>query len=390
MPILSLIIPTHERFQYARETVCVILGMIDDIEVIVSDTSVVDSWTDAGIEDARGRLKVVRPGTGISVVDNFNAAVTQATGDFICFIGDDDLVTPSIIEIARWASVNGVDAVRVSFPILFYWADYHHRTQPEAYAGTIWASNYTGAVTELDPDAALDTASAQLGRGVFNMPRAYCGIVSRALIARFVQRHCLLFGGVSPDIYSAALLASEASRAVEIDFPAVVPGASGASTAGQSAAGRHVGSLRDNDHIRPFRDLVWHPFVPEFYSVPTVWSYSLVRALERIDGRNPVAAGWGRLYAQCLLYHRPYRRQTMRAMRSYARATSYASLARKIVHGLMAEFAWASVRICHRISVRRRATGDERIAGASDASKAAVIVAKLIAKGPNLAWPSPL
>lgn len=390
MPLLSLIIPTHERFRYARETVSVILETIDDIEVIVSDTSALDAWSQTEIAHARGRLKVVRPGIGISVVDNFNAAMAQATGDFVCFIGDDDLVTASLVDIARWAAANEVDAIRFSFPILFYWADYRHRAQPEAYAGTIWASRYSGAVSPLDPGAALNLASTQLGRGVFNMPRAYCGLVSRSLIARVIDRHAALFGGVSPDIYSAALLASEAQRAVEIDFPAIVPGASGVSTAGQSAAGKHVGSLRDNDHIRPFTDLVWHPYVPEFYSVPTVWSYSLVRALEQIDGRDVETAGWGRLYAQCLLYHRAYHRETLRAMSFYAKATSPISLAAKVAQGVAAEVSWAAKRLRHRRSVNRRTTGEARVEGATDAFAAAAIIAHLIAAGPGVAWPSPL
>ncbi|WP_277980490.1 glycosyltransferase family 2 protein [Sphingomonas phyllosphaerae] len=386
MPLLSIVIPTHERFRYARETVRVILDMIDDVEVIVSDTSVTNAWAETRFDDSRGRLKVVRPGSGISVVENFNAALTRTTGDFVCFIGDDDLVTPAIMNIVRQAAADNVEVARVSFPILFYWADYRHRAQPEAYAGTVWASHYSGCVRPLDPTAALDFASAQLGRGVFNMPRAYCGIVSRALIERVVARYGALFGGVSPDIYSAALLAAEARRAVDIDFPAIVPGASGASTAGQSAAGQHVGGLRDNDHIRPFKDLVWHPFVPEFYSVPTVWSYSLIRALERIDGRDVTEAGWGRLYAQCLLYHRRYRQQTLSAMRAYSEATSRVSTARQVAQGVAAEMAWAAGRLRRRVSVARKVTSDRRVDGATDAFAAATIIERLIAEGPALSW----
>src|SRR3546814_1908638 len=82
------------------------------------------------------------------------------------------------------------------------------------------------------------------------MPRAYCGLISLTLIKRILADHDALFGGVSPDIYSAALISAHSVNALDIDFPAVIPGASGASTAGQSAAGRHVGALRDNDHIR--------------------------------------------------------------------------------------------------------------------------------------------
>ena len=379
MPILSLIIPTHERFRYAEGTVEAILAMGDDIEVIVSDTSTSDPWEGT----AHGRLKVVRPTPGISVVDNFNIALAHATGDYICFIGDDDLIAPEIVDIAHRAKQLEVEAVRFTFPIVFYWQDYLHRSHPEAYSGTVWVSRYTAKVRILDTHAALREAAAKLGHGVFDMPRAYCGLVARSLIERILTQHGALFGGVSPDIYSAALIATHSRKTLNIDCPAVILGASGASTAGQSAAGRHVGGLRDNAHIRPFRNLVWHPLVPEFYSVPTVWGYSLVRALERITLTPSVEPHWGRLYAQCLLYHRAYWRVTLRAMQNFLLEKSVLQLAATLVSGGAAEIGWALGRVRRRLSVRFAVTKDERIAGVDGSASAAAIVARTIAVGPR-------
>lgn len=386
MPILSIVIPTHERFRYARHTVAAILGMSDQIEVVVSDTSAEDAWYDAGLYGSSDRLKIVRPPTGISVVDNFNIALGHATGDFVCFIGDDDLVTPDVVEIASWAARSGVDAIRLTFPVLFYWHDYAHKILHKAYAGTVWASDYTALSTPLDTNQSLKNAMAQLGRGVFNMPRAYCGIVSRSLIDKILDRYGTLFGGVSPDIYSAALLAINAKKAIELDFPAVIPGASGASTAGQSAAGKHIGSLRDNDHIRPFKNLIWHPLVPEFYSVPTVWSYSLVRALEQAETGAVLRANWGRLYAQCLMYHRTFRAETIAAMRAYAKCTSVANLALSLTKGCTAEIMWAANRFFKRVSVRRGTTQDRRFAGADNVDRALEITAQVVKQGPKPNW----
>lgn len=382
MPLLSVIIPTHERFRYASETVENLLGMPDDIEIVVSDTSLLDPWQEARYRSS-SQLKIVRPGANISVVDNFNRALEQASGDYICFIGDDDLVSPDIIEIVGWAQKEAVEAVRLTFPVLFYWPDYHHRTQPEAYAGTVWADRYTGMIRPLDARESLGRAAGRLGHGVFDMPRAYCGIVSRTLVERIIAQHGTLFGGVSPDIYSAALLAAHARTIVEIDFPAVIPGASGASTAGHSAAGRHVGALRDNAHIRPFRDLVWHPFVPEFYSVPTVWSYSLVRALEQIPSGDAPRPNWGRLYAQCVLYHRRHWPETWRAMLAYAAATSPVRLVAETAGGISAELAWGLGRVKQRIAVRRRKTRARRIGEVDGIGAAAAVVQQIIRYGPR-------
>src|SRR3546814_5068960 len=54
------------------------------------------------------------------------------------------------------------------------------------------------------------------------MPRAYCGLISLTLIKRILADHDALFGGVSPDIYSAALISAHSVNALDIDFPAVI------------------------------------------------------------------------------------------------------------------------------------------------------------------------
>ena len=384
MPVLSLIIPTHERFRYAKETVKTILAMDIDIELIVCDTSAVNNWTSFS---QNANIKVIRPKIEISVVENFNIALSHATGDYVCFIGDDDLIARDIVNIAHGASLLGVEAVRFTFPIEFYWQDFLHRSNPEAYSGTVWISEYSGHVRELDTHKALREAAARLGHGVFQMPRAYCGLISRALVQRIVAEHGYLFGGVSPDIYSAALIAAHAVKSLEVDFPAVILGASGASTAGQSAAGRHVGQLRDNAHIKPFKNLVWHPLVPEFYSVPTVWSYSLVRALELITMKPAVRPHWGRLYVQCLIYHRPYLKFTIAAMRNFAGENSVVALCTTLIDGLFREIAWGLGRFRRRLFVRFQANRNNRIGGIDSSAKAYAIIEKVIAGGHRPIWP---
>ena len=137
------------------------------------------------------------------------------------------------------------------------------------------------------------------------MPRAYLGLVSRELCDRIITKYGSLFGGVSPDIYSAALISTESKKTFQVDYPLVLPGSSGASTSGLSAKGAHKGTLRDNPHIGAFKNLNWDEIIPEFYSVQTVWSYSLVAALYKIN--NPLLIpNYESLYAQCFIYHKSF------------------------------------------------------------------------------------
>lgn len=386
MPILSIVIPTHERFYYAKQTVETILAMPGDIEIIICDTSEINNWLNYSNHP---NLKIIRPSANISVVDNFNIALSHSTGDYVCFIGDDDLISREIIQISQHALKLGVDAIRFTFPIVFYWQDFKHRSNPEAYSGTIWTSKYSAIIKSLNTHDTIKDAASKLGHGVFDMPRAYCGLLSRELIKSIIAKHGNLFGGVSPDIYSATLVAAHANKAIEIDFPAVIPGSSGASTAGHSAAGKHKGNLRDNAHIRPFKNLQWHPLVPEFYSVPTVWGYSIIRALEKISPNITAYPHWGRLYIQCIIYHRDYFKFTKIAMKNFINEKSTFALIRTLFSGLIMESGWALKRIWLRYTVRFKVNHARRIEGVTGSASADSIIEKIIVNGPKPCWLKP-
>lgn len=352
MYTVSVIVPTHNRARYAVKTVCSLLQASPDIEVVVSDTSD-DDQLQVGLAAYASdpRVRIVRPGQNISVVDNFNAALLAASGEYLAFIGDDDFVSSDIVDVASWASRNRVDAIKFSFPALYFWPDFMHKSRGGFYGGTLRVMPYSGKVTLHDPVRALDEALKNFGAGVLEMPRAYAGMISRELADRIRLKYGALFGGVSPDIYSAALISLESVRCVKIDYPVIIPGASGASTAGQSANGGHVGKLRDNPHIGAFKDLVWDPCIPEFYSVPTVWSFSLLKAIERA-GIHRSRVRFSRLFVKCFLFQRAYKNYTFAAMSEYLRNNSIISIMPKILADFIREIFWIFGKVREKLLER--------------------------------------
>ena len=389
-PLLSIIMPTHERARYALPTVRGLLESLPgEVEFIVADTSDSDDLSHSlQALPGAGRVRIVRPGPGLSVVDNFNAGLAYARGEYVLFLGDDDFVMPAIVPLLHEAQRRGVDAIKFSFPALYHWPDFMHKRRSAAYAGTLHIGRFSGSIRPHDPAAALRSAAHDLGGGVGEMPRAYAGVVSRHLLKRIQAKHGALFGGVSPDIYSATLIATESHHCIHVDYPVVVPGSSGASTAGQSAQGRHVGRLRDNAHIAPFRDLVWNPVVPEFYSVPTVWSYSLLAALERVPGAAQPAIG--RLMARCLFYHRTYRHETLRSLNHWRRTVGWWPTSLGLARGMASELGWIGGKLrrlaMQRIAPRRGAV----LSGLSDARTASTALSAWLAASPVRlqSWPA--
>lgn len=371
MPLVSVIIPTHNRACYAIPTIRSVFATSPDIEIIVCDTSEVDLISPAFFNhpDA-SRLRLIRPNRPMSVVDNFNEAMSAATGDYLVFIGDDDFVSHALVEVAAWAAQQQVDAVKFNFPVAYYWPDFKHGTRGDEYSGTLHITPFTGTVSHHDAKQALLDAIYNFGGGVLEMPRAYAGMISQKLAKKINAKYGLLFGGVSPDIYSAALISLEVERCVKLDFPVVIAGSSGASTAGQSANGQHRGVLRDNAHIGAFKNLNWDDRIPEFYSVPTVWSYSLLKALE-VASFNISNVNFPRLYAKCLIYQRSFSSATLTSLRTYTNSKNWWIIGFKLLKSGVEEAVWVFGKLKLRFQERNDMANKEIICGLNDTQSAA-------------------
>ena len=145
----------------------------------------------------------------------------------------------------------------------------------------------------------LKKACQNFGGGPQQMPRAYLGLISKKLIDRTLAKYSKLFGGVSPDIFSACLLSHEVVNYCIIDYPFIIPGSTAESTSGKSAEGSHKGSLRENDHIKPFKNLIWDISIPEIYSVSSVWGFSMLEACKKLP--TDYTLNFPRLYIKSIL-----------------------------------------------------------------------------------------
>lgn len=300
------------------------------------------------------------------------------------FLGDDDCLGPRADHVAQWAKSKGIEAVSSTLPASYGWPDFYSRYYGSGYAGILAVRPYSGQSTPVDGRATLVHALRNLGGGVMGMPRAYLGMISRTLAERIRLKYGQLFGGVSPDIYSAALIAAESKTTVTLDYPFIIPGSSAASTSGQGAAGTHLGKLRENQHLGAFSNLEWDSLIPEFYSVPTVWGYSLKKAFDVLQGGMP-SPNFARLYVKCLLFHPAFNRETRAAMRAYLNQRSYLEFTRELTRAAVMELATQGKRVARRIR-HPRATADAiSYAGLQSVGEAYVRLAEHVQNaGPSL------
>lgn len=348
-PLLSIIIPTADRQDYAAKAISAAAVACPEAEIVVSDTSASAGLMALVPPRLAGRVRYIRPGVGLDVVSNFNAAATVATGKWLMFLGDDDCVGPGITEIAAWAEGMGLDAVvsyGSAFAAIYYWPGVTSRYFNDGYASKLIINRFSGRARPLDAKAAVRAALDDLGSGLGWMARAYHGLVSRRLVQDIVDRHGALFGGVSPDIYSATLISMLSRKSAVVDWPFVLPGASPKSTAGLGAAQTDRSTLWTNPHILPFRNLVWDPLIPEFYSPTTVWSYSFKKAVDAVNDPS-LTPNMARLYARCLFHNRHFAEATWQAVAVWSGSGVAGARAKVAV-----ELAGESTRFARKIGKR--------------------------------------
>jgi len=100
-PRVSVCIPTYNRRAMLRAALWSVINQTyRNIEVIVSDNA---SEDDIGAEAAAAndpRVRCVRQSVNLGATGNFVALQTHATGDYVLFLGSDDLLVPNCLEKA--------------------------------------------------------------------------------------------------------------------------------------------------------------------------------------------------------------------------------------------------------------------------------------------------
>ena len=188
IPLLSIVIPTCNRTEYAICAINSILSIPDPrLELIIQDTSdssELEAYIHFNIRDTRLRYQY-NPPPRLSMVDNFNAGIGLATGEYICAIGDDDGINPEIIEATQWAKENGIDALTPKHLVNYYWPQTitYQSGATQIKPGCLSITKFSGKFSESDTQLAI----VKLFRnGIanylsFNLPKLYHGIVKKNL-----------------------------------------------------------------------------------------------------------------------------------------------------------------------------------------------------------------
>jgi hypothetical protein len=308
-PILSIVIPTKNRQPYLAKLLrCLLMMESRDFEVIVHDNSDDRSLYDklcGGIIDPRLRY-FYSPGS-MSMTENCERGIGLAEGSYVCMIGDDDGVTESLVDVARWMKSIGVDAAVAAVPT-YLWPGVSSKLDGEQTHGILRLPRYSGRIQFIDESAALDRVLSSGGIRIADLPSVYQGVISKRALVELKRRAGTYFPGPSPDMANAVGLSAVIVRFVKIDLPLVISGSCPSSGAAEGARHGHEGEIADKPFLSADTAATWPREVPYYFSGPTLYASSVIRALLATQ-RAPILQQlrFDRLYAACAVFNPRYR-----------------------------------------------------------------------------------
>jgi glycosyltransferase involved in cell wall biosynthesis len=310
-PLLSIVIPTKNRYETLFPTLGALLDNIvgNSYEIVIQDNSDHPAAAHAYMQGQPDtRVQYAHLAGFISIVENTEEALSRARGEYITFIGDDDLVAPNILEFVQRFWERGIDAV--IYPPAYYWWPSVRFVTPTRYhqPGALWYPPVTSASEQcIDTVAELNRVTSQGAVALFDLPKVYHGIVRKRVLEAIKARTGLYVNGASPDMALAIAVAHEVSSHVKVDTPLTIYGASKNSGGGWTAAKSHFGKISEQPHLPQYTKDLWSDRIPPIWSEHTIYPQTAMEVM-RFMGR-PDTINYGAFYASMLVnepHLRPY------------------------------------------------------------------------------------
>ena len=280
--LLSVVIPTRNRQEYAAKVVRQVLTRTTDAtQVVLQDNSdkptLGDELSREIVECHRFKYQYRRD--RLSFVSNFDEALLLADGEYVCMLGDDDGVLDTLEPAVRWAKAKGYQVLRPALSVVYFWPKSGVSSKDDA--GSLSISSWNDSVIIFDPRKGIEALLANGCLNYLDVPLAklYHGVVANSLIRNLRKKQGSCVGGLSPDIYLAVALSTIAEGCASVGFPLTISGICRASGSSASATGAHTGRLEDAPHFFGHVSYEWSPQVPRFYSVETIWADSALAAI---------------------------------------------------------------------------------------------------------------
>lgn len=304
--LLSIIIPTKNRYS----TLFPVLDYLktvkgEDFEIIVQDNSDDNTKALEFLKKSNNeKIKYYYSNEQFSQTGNSDNAVKNASGKYICFIGDDDGVMPYILRVVKWMSSNQIEAIK-SYKPFYQWPGLPVSLLDKSIInGSIKGGKFNYNIREINCEKGLLNLLKKGGTDVSLIPCLYHGIVSKKILDKIYLKTGSFFPGPSPDMANAVSVSLEIDSFYYLDFPLIISGRSVHSIGGQGVLHNHIAQIKDVPHLPKNTVDEWTNKIPKYWTGETIWAESALKALKKYNKLEFVNKfNYNYLYARIVLFN---------------------------------------------------------------------------------------
>lgn len=304
-PLLSIVVPTKDRYPYLKHLIKLIDSFqSDEIELVIQDNSDDNNDFSNYLESApKEFIHYFYQKGQIPMSKNSDLAILHSNGEYVCFIGDDDGVTIDIIDCVRYMKREGVEALR-SVSASYCWPEVG-RNRFVQMGGRVDYDVPSGKIENIEPLKALDDIVKKgfINRG--QLPLVYHGIVSRKALDRVYAIGGTYFPGCSPDISNGVALSLVVGDYKMYNKIVTFSGSSKYHGGGVYTSGKKHPELSDIKWFLPGAVENWDDRLPKIGEGDPIWCDSAIKAL-RYMGRDDLEKiiNFENLYVHFALSHK--------------------------------------------------------------------------------------
>ncbi len=279
-PILSIVVPTKDRYTYLKSLIDLIRGFdSEEIEMVIQDNTADNTEILQHINNLDyPELKYFHTAEQVSVAYNCDLGILNSSGEYVCLLGDDDGVCGHIIAAVQWMKRNEVDVLR-STMMSYKWPSFNF-SKVAHFSSVLMMSIYNKKAKKIDPLVELKKSLKYGGGAVYNLPKVYHGIAKRATLDKIYSVGNTFFPGASPDIANAVAMCFVTDNFVYLDFPIIIPGNSIRTGGDAQKYKGQCAPIGDIPFLPKNTEKNWESFIPKVWAAETIMPESACKSLK--------------------------------------------------------------------------------------------------------------
>ena len=278
--ILSIVVPTKNRYKYLYSLIEQV-KYIDDkrIELVIQDNSDNNEEFKNYLENNEYPfISYFWDDNNYTVCENSDLGVFHATGEYICFVGDDDIISKHLVKFVELMQKKRIDGAIFNRAVY----DWPGVTRVNTHTFNITIPKFSGKLKFLNGIEEQHKILRRCGTSLGYLPSLYQGVVKKSVLDTLREQCGTYFPGPSPDMGIAISLPYYMDKYVYCDAPLVSSGASPKSAAGLGAKHQHKGELKGKSFLPANIEEQWDKRIPMIWTAETIYAYSIFAALKKV------------------------------------------------------------------------------------------------------------